>query len=71
MVISGNQELCFKVACRLACRDYNTFIESVAEETEKWRQIQAAAMAVQLQLDEESLQRLQAAGNHDEVGPSH
>ena len=50
------------------CRDYNTFIKSVAEETERWRQRQAAAMAVQLQLDEESLQRLQAAGNLDEVG---
>ena len=49
------------------CRDYNTFTKSVAEEIERWRQIQAAAMAVQLQLDEESLQRLQAAGTHDVV----
>ena len=53
---------------RLACRLYNAFVESVTEETGRWRQRQAAAMAEQLQLDEESLQRLQAAGKHVEVG---
>ena len=50
-----------------ACREYNAFVESVAEETKRWRQRQAAAMAEQLQLDEESLQRLQAASRHVKV----
>ncbi|CAL5223800.1 g6371 [Coccomyxa viridis] len=45
-------------------REYNAFVGSVAEETKRWRQRQAAAMAEQLQLDEESLQRLQAASRH-------
>lgn len=53
----------------LACRQYNAFVESVTEETKGLRQRQAAAMAEQLQLDEESLQRLQAAGKHIEVDP--
>ena len=53
----------------LACRQYNAFVESITEEIERWRQRQAATMAEQLQLDEESLQRLQAAGKHVEVKP--
>ena len=59
--VRGGPEFCS------ACREYNAFVGSVAEETKRWRQRQAAAMAEQLQLDEESLQRLQAASRHVKV----
>ena len=43
-----------------ACREYNAFAASVAKEVEALRATQATAIAKQMELDEESLQRLKA-----------
>ena len=43
------------------CREYNKFVASVAEESNKMKAVQKEAVAKQVQLDEESLQRLKEA----------
>ena len=43
------------------CREYNKFVASVAEESNKMKAVQREAVAKQVQLDEESLHRLKEA----------
>jgi len=48
-------------------RDYNKFASSVSEESGKMKAVQKEAVATQLKLDEESLQRLKEAEAKDKV----
>ncbi len=48
------------IAVVLICREYNSFVASVAGEVEALRMVQAVAVAEQMALDEASLQRLEA-----------
>ena len=48
-------------------REYNKFVESVAEESNKMKAVQKEAVAKQVQLDEESLQRLKEAEAKNKV----
>ena len=52
-------------ACQ--CRDYNEFARSVSEESNKMKAVQKEAVAKQVKLDEESLQRLKEAEAKDKV----
>lgn len=49
------------------CSEYNEFASSVSEESNKMKAVQKEAVARQLQLDEESLQRLKEAEAKDKV----
>ena len=49
------------------CREYNEFASSVQEESNKMRAVQKEAVAKQVKLDEESLQRLKEAEAKDKV----
>ena len=49
------------------CREYNEFASSVSEESNKMKAVQKEAVARQVQLDEESLQRLKEAEAKDKV----
>lgn len=49
------------------CREYNEFASSVSEESNKMKAVQKEAVAKQVKLDEESLQRLKAAEAKDKV----
>lgn len=57
----------------LFCREYNSFVASVAGEVEALRKVQAVAVAEQMALDEASLQRLEAekAKGKVQCGPLH
>ena len=55
-------------ACRHTRREYNKFVASVAEESDKMKAIQKEAVAKQVQLDEESLARLKEAEAKSKVG---
>lgn len=48
-------------------RKYNEFASSVAEESAKMKAVQKEAVAKQVKLDEESLQRLKEAEARDKV----
>ncbi len=48
-------------------RDYNEFASSVSEESNKMKAVQKEAVAKQVKLDEESLQRLKEAETKDKV----
>lgn len=48
-------------------RDYNKFASSVSEESGKMKAVQKEAVAKQVKLDEESLQRLKEAEAKDKV----
>lgn len=49
------------------CREYNKFASSVSEESNKMKAVQKGAVAHQVRLDEESLQRLKEAEAKDKV----
>lgn len=49
------------------CREYNVFASSVSEESNKMKAVQQKAVAKQVKLDEESLQRLKEAEAKDKV----
>ena len=55
------------ISCIFICRDYNEFASSVGEESQKMKAIQKEAVAKQVKLDEESLQRLKEAEARDKV----
>ena len=50
-----------------SCREYNEFASSVSEESNKMKAVQKEAVAKQVKLDEESLQRLKEAEDKDKV----
>lgn len=52
------------------CREYNSFVASVAGEVEALRKVQAVAVAEQMALDEASLQRLEAEKAKSKVRPA-
>lgn len=49
------------------CREYNKFASSVAEESNKMKAVQKEAVAHQVRLDEQSLQRLKEVEAKDKV----
>ncbi len=55
------------VTCCIVCREYNDFAASVSEESDKMKAVQKVAVAKQVKLDEESLQRLKEAEASDKV----
>ena len=56
------------ICCGPCGREYNAFVASVAGEVGALRDTQAAAIAQQMALDEESLQRLKAEKADAKVG---
>ena len=60
----------FPIRVNILCfmrREYNEFASSVSEESNKMKAVQKEAVARQLKLDEESLQRLKEAEAKDKV----
>lgn len=60
--------MCIKLHMEVGlCRKYNEFASSVCEESNKMKAVQKEAVARQVKLDEESLQRLKEAEAKDKV----
>ena len=61
------QAECITLQASVMHREYNDMVASVADEVAEMKKVQAKSMAVQMQLDEQSLKRLADADDAKKV----